>query len=166
MAMMLIDQTKDTACKTAEADAIRAKTGGSADINYDYENNKGFADAIAAIPSGSSVQYKSGTYTPAENTQNISVAVGFEPEYALIITDPQGLEQTTSWKQTLSLYDRVSEVAYSIQTRYNNGYYANPAMKLNAGTYSDGVFIFNRVGNYSFLAGVTYYWFCIREALS
>lgn len=52
MAMMLIDQTKDTACKTAEADVIRAKTGGSTNINYDYENNKGFADAIAAIPSG------------------------------------------------------------------------------------------------------------------
>ena len=41
MAMMLIDQTKDTTCKVAEADVIRAKTGGSTNINYDYENNKG-----------------------------------------------------------------------------------------------------------------------------
>ena len=52
MAMMLIDQTKDSACKTAEADAIRAKMGGSAQLAYDWANNKGFADAIAAIPSG------------------------------------------------------------------------------------------------------------------
>ena len=52
MAMMLIDKTKDSACKSAEADVIRAKTGGSAQIAYDWANNKGFADAIAAIPSG------------------------------------------------------------------------------------------------------------------
>lgn len=52
MSMMLIDQTKDSACKTAEADAIRAKTGGSAQLAYDWANGKGFADAIAAIPTG------------------------------------------------------------------------------------------------------------------
>lgn len=52
MSMMLIDQTKDSACKSAEADAIRAKTGGSAQLAYDWANNKGFADAIAAIPTG------------------------------------------------------------------------------------------------------------------
>lgn len=52
MSMMLIDQTKDAACKTAEADAIRAKTGGSTQIAYDFSNNKGFADAIDAIQTG------------------------------------------------------------------------------------------------------------------
>ena len=52
MAEMLVDSTKLNACLDAEADAIRAKTGGSADIPFDYANNKGFADAIAAIPSG------------------------------------------------------------------------------------------------------------------
>lgn len=52
MSMMLIDQIKDSACKTAEANAIRAKTGGSAQIVYDWENNKGFADAIDAIQTG------------------------------------------------------------------------------------------------------------------
>lgn len=49
----LVDSTKLDACLDAEADAIRAKTGGSADILFDFANNKGFADAIAAIPSGS-----------------------------------------------------------------------------------------------------------------
>lgn len=49
MSVMLIDDAKFNACNTAEANAIRAKTGGSSAIPYDYENNKGFADAIAAI---------------------------------------------------------------------------------------------------------------------
>ena len=57
MAMMLIDKTKDSACKSAEADVIRVKTGGSAQIAYDWANNKGFADAIAAIPSGGGVDW-------------------------------------------------------------------------------------------------------------
>lgn len=52
MAEMLIDGAKLDACLDAEADAIRAKTGGSADIPFDFANNKGFADAIAAIPTG------------------------------------------------------------------------------------------------------------------
>lgn len=50
----LIDSTQLDACCTAEANAIRAKTGGSALITYDWANSKGFADAIAAIPTGSS----------------------------------------------------------------------------------------------------------------
>lgn len=52
MADMLIDDAKFAACLDAEADAIRAKTGDSNGIPFDYANNKGFADAIAAIPSG------------------------------------------------------------------------------------------------------------------
>lgn len=53
----LVDSTKLDACLDAEADAIRAKTGGSADIPFDFANNKGFADAIAAIPSGGGTVY-------------------------------------------------------------------------------------------------------------
>ena len=52
MADMIVDGVKLDACLDAEADAIRAKTGGSAGIPFDFANNKGFADAIAAIPSG------------------------------------------------------------------------------------------------------------------
>ena len=48
----LVDSTQLDACCTAEANAIRAKTGGSSQIAYDWANSKGFADAIAAIPSG------------------------------------------------------------------------------------------------------------------
>jgi len=50
MAEMLIDGAKLDACLDAEADAIRAKTGDSNDLTFDFANNKGFADAIAAIP--------------------------------------------------------------------------------------------------------------------
>lgn len=45
----LVDSTQLDACCTAEANAIRAKTGGSAQIAYDWANSKGFADAIDDI---------------------------------------------------------------------------------------------------------------------
>lgn len=54
-----VDSTKLNACLTAEANAIRAKTGGSAAISFDLDNSKGFADSIAAISSG-------GGVTPAQ----------------------------------------------------------------------------------------------------
>lgn len=47
-----IDSAKLDTCLDAEADAIRAKTGGSADLAFDFANDKGFADAIASMPSG------------------------------------------------------------------------------------------------------------------
>ena len=47
-----IDSAKLNACLTAEANAIRAKTGGSGTLTFDYANNKGFADEIAAIQTG------------------------------------------------------------------------------------------------------------------
>lgn len=52
MAMRLIDETQEVACRTAEANAIRAKTGGTAPIPYDFQNGKGFSDAIAGISGG------------------------------------------------------------------------------------------------------------------
>ena len=53
MSYELVDAAKLNQCCTAEADAIRAKTGASAPIEYDFEGGRGFADAITAIPSGS-----------------------------------------------------------------------------------------------------------------
>ncbi|MBR5342607.1 MAG: hypothetical protein IK149_01775 [Oscillospiraceae bacterium] len=47
-----VDSSQLDACCAAEANAIRAKTGGSSQIAYDWANSKGFADAIAAIPGG------------------------------------------------------------------------------------------------------------------
>lgn len=48
----LVDSAQLDACLEAEADAIRAKTGGYSDITFDYANSKGFADVIAAIETG------------------------------------------------------------------------------------------------------------------
>ena len=48
----LIDSTIENACRTAEANAIRAKTGSTAQVTYDFENGKGFADAIESIETG------------------------------------------------------------------------------------------------------------------
>lgn len=52
----LVDSGKLDACCEAEAAAIIAKGGGTAPLAYDFANNKGFADAIAAIPSGGGIE--------------------------------------------------------------------------------------------------------------
>ena len=52
MSIAVIDKTIEEACRKAEADVIRAKTGGTDPLGYDFANGKGFADKIAAIPSG------------------------------------------------------------------------------------------------------------------
>lgn len=69
----LVDSTKLNSCLTAEADAIRAKTGGTAQIPFDFSNSKGFAEAIAAISGGGGVQ--SGSFTPTANTNTFAVSV-------------------------------------------------------------------------------------------
>lgn len=71
----LIDSTKEAACRTAEANAIRAKTGGTGQLNYDWTNSKGFADAISAIPSGGgkNVQYSTTVAKVTNKTSYTSV---------------------------------------------------------------------------------------------
>lgn len=69
----LINATKETACRTAEAEAIRAKTGGTSPLAYDFNNDKGFADAISALPSGGSLpssisKIDGGSFTLASDT--------------------------------------------------------------------------------------------------
>ena len=76
MAEMLVDSTKLDACLDAEADAIRAKTGDSNDLTFDFVNNKGFADAIAAIQSGGggeAYELHSVQITLASSTSMVSI---------------------------------------------------------------------------------------------
>lgn len=95
MAEMLIDGTKLDACNTAEADAIRAKTGGTDPIPYDYANNKGFADAIAAIQTGGGLpqgmtHIGSGAFTFASRTvlnTAINHGLSFTPRAVIIWTN-------------------------------------------------------------------------------
>jgi hypothetical protein len=109
MSMMLIDQTKDSACKTAEADAIRAKTGGSAQLAYDWANNKGFAEAIAAIPTGGGGSAEkllgSGTYTVSATANSATISTGItnsdttKPVKILVVKDSKtsGVGQMLWW---------------------------------------------------------------------
>ena len=82
----LIDSTKLDACCTAEANAIRAKTGGSSQLAYDWANDKGFADAIAAIPSG-------GTNAWAEDVARLTISLARDtlPAGNLILDFPEAI---------------------------------------------------------------------------
>lgn len=51
----IINATKEEACRTAEAEAIRVKTGETESLTYDFANGKGFADAIESISSGTEI---------------------------------------------------------------------------------------------------------------
>ena len=75
----LVDSSKLDACCLAEANAIRAKTGDSSSLTYDWANSKGFADAIAAISGGggSIPHVYAVDYTPLVNTQSISIPLPF-----------------------------------------------------------------------------------------
>lgn len=74
----LVDSGKLDACCAAEAAAIIAKGGGTAPLAYDFVNNKGFADAIAAIPSGGTPVIQplsvteNGTYTAPSGVDGYS----------------------------------------------------------------------------------------------
>ena len=70
----LIDSAKLDAAMNATADAIRGKTGGSADIPWD--ESTGFSSAISTIPVGSKTQTK--TVTPGASAQVVKPDSGFD----------------------------------------------------------------------------------------
>lgn len=79
MAVELVDANKLDACCTAEANAIRTKTGGSSPITFDYANNKGFADAIAAIPTGGGFDF----FDASQPSGAVSSTVTAIPQYCI-----------------------------------------------------------------------------------
>lgn len=81
----IINATKEEACRTAEAEAIRAKTGETESLSYDFANGKGFADAIAAISGGGSddtieIRGVTGAYVNAD----------YDAEKVVVHIDPDG----------------------------------------------------------------------------
>lgn len=76
----LVDKTKLNNSLSYEADRIRLKTGGTADIAFDFANEKGFGDAIDAIPSGGGTDYLGqvldGTIQNYENTSITKITKG------------------------------------------------------------------------------------------
>lgn len=81
----LIDSAQLDSALTATADAIRAKTGGSAKIAWDAA--KGFADAVGTLG-----KVATGTFVPAAYNSTITVSgLGFRPSTVLIVVDfPEG----------------------------------------------------------------------------
>ena len=86
MAIALIDASKENACRTAEANAIRAKTGGSSPIAYDFDDGKGFADAISSIPAGGASLDDAFIYVLDFASDPISMTVGGYNIYAGFFT--------------------------------------------------------------------------------
>lgn len=70
----LIDSVKLDGAMNATADAIRAKTGGTADIPWN--ESTGFASAISVIPVGSKMQAK--TVTPGATVQVVTPDSGYD----------------------------------------------------------------------------------------
>ena len=81
------------------ADAIRAKTGGTAQIVADN-----FPDAIAAIVSG--LEYKTGTYTPSSNTNRPTISLGTHSKCpAFVYMADTGSSVTTNCSLSFMYYD-------------------------------------------------------------
>lgn len=78
----LVDSTKLDAALTYTADRIRLKTGGSADLDFDYEGGTGFGDDVDAIPSGGG-EPTYGLLTTINITEEVATISYDLPELAL-----------------------------------------------------------------------------------
>lgn len=131
------------------------------------EDVTNYASAEITVNVSGAYSMAMGTYTPATAVSSFNVNVPFEPQYAICFTDPYDTEQTSTWKNFLNFFSRADEFSAGMITRYLNGNYGaaepTPAItQTTLGTYSDGVFTMPSAGNYKYLAGVTYTWFCWR----
>ena len=87
----LVDSAQLDASLTYEAGKIRAKLGGSAQLDFDLANEKGFGDYIDAIPSGGGTDYLGeifdGSITHYENDTITVISKGaraFENQINLV----------------------------------------------------------------------------------
>lgn len=159
---------------TSVADAIRAKTGGSAALEFPTE----FVSAISAIPSGGGAQVKTGTFT-GDGTINAALSIGFEPDIVVIAS---GQDYATSgWagvgdiiiiKGNVSFIGRHNSATATAITANGNpnmgNAYGDTSTAPNYtpyGTYSGGTLSISnkndgagtRFGN-----GTTYTWYAVK----
>lgn len=151
---MLVDSTKLDACLDAEADAIRAKTGGSADIPFDFVNNKGFADAIAAVPVPA-LESKSisanGTYTPesgkawnevvvnvsaSPRTANGTFTIASSVDYMPIVQHNLGTDKIAFVIYPDSIVATVGYTTYFLSYFPWNYYMGNDVWQLDFSSYN------------------------------
>ena len=147
----LVDSTQLDACCTAEANAIRAKTGGSSQIAYDWANSKGFADAIAAIPSGTtptgttqiSITANGMTTHDVTNYANAEVTVNVTgDEYAIA-------RKLAANSSTLTEYRDPSATSLQMGAFYNRKYLTKCIMHNVTSVNLQLAFSGNNASNYT-----------------
>lgn len=114
---------------------------------------------------GSNVDYASGTYTPASGVSSFNVPVDFEPQFTLVVADPEDFVQNSDWKPSMVLNDLDANWYHHTMTRWINDAYNSTggAGDRILGTYSDGSFAFILPSGRHFTAGITYRWYLWRE---
>lgn len=175
----VVDSAQLDGALTATADAIRGKTGGTAQIAWDASN--GFAAAIAAIAAGgnsSGIGVESGTYTPSEDIRWLDLEVSQEAHdgcLLMLITcdeaDLPGLEDITA---IVEVYSVCRAPFYLGQMNGFNCYVpvrkitteANANLVTGMNNYSGGISIEGSTIRFGaghpygwYRAGTTYHWY-------
>lgn len=141
MAYKWVDESKLNAALTASADAIREKTGDTAQINFDMENETGFESAIEEIKSGGSaiVNLKNNSITL--RTLDIVVDSVTINGNGYILNDQWGRELCGMRELTLN-FDDDETVSYyqGLMDSSDTGDYTLKRIVLNHKTSSCGRF--------------------------
>ncbi len=168
----LVDSSQLDADLTAVANAIRAKSGGSGQLAFP----SGFVNEIGSIPS-SSVQYKTGTFTPSQtyNTaRNVQITtteeIGFTPKiFIMIVSD----KSVVSGKQYAvihsSFYNETSNpwrttVRYSNTSNTTSGHAAASSWTTQSNYYlyfSNGTIYYRTYSTFILFENVEYTWYAI-----
>lgn len=168
----LIDETKETAARTAMANAIRAKTGGSAQLSYDFDGGKGFADVIASNlakkPSGNiELTQQTGTNVSEKETASVrsgSITLNTPTVNSSGLVTASASMGTSGWigsapsNKTLQLQTQGAKTVTpgtTTQTAVESGRYTTGAVtvagdaNLVAGNIASGVSIFGVAGTHA-----------------
>lgn len=168
----LIDETKETAARTAMANAIRAKTGGTAQLSYDFDGGKGFADAItsdlAKKPAGNiELTQQTGTNVSEKETASVrsgSITLNTPTVNSSGLVTASASMGTSGWigsapsNKTLQLQTQGAKTVTpgtTAQTAVESGRYTTGAVtvagdaNLTAGNIASGVSIFGVTGTHA-----------------